>query len=270
MDRASPRPVPGRPALFLPEIPGSPALVAVSDLHFGLGFSEEGGLGLAESQARAMVDELLGIVEATGAGGVVIAGDAKHPIVGAPPPVGRILFDAFSTLLSEQLTVRLVPGNHDVGIARHLPREVIVGPSGGWRRGSVGLFHGHAWPPPEVLRAETLVAGHLHPGFRLASGPPPEGGKQRCWVRTELPPPRSRRRSRRRILARELLVLPAFNPLSGIESLNKRAPRGGRTFLVHRFLAPGRSRAYLLDGTDVGELPSWGAPTTPARAARAR
>ncbi len=269
MRTEAPQPVPGRPALLLPEDRHHPAEIAIADLHLGLGALRSEGFGFAETQARRMVEELLGAASETGAAGVVVVGDAKHPLVGAPAPVGRMLFEFFSTLLGEQLRVRLVLGNHDVGIARHLPREVELLPASGWRRGPLGLFHGHKWPSPRVLRSERLIAGHLHPGFRLAPGHRSAGGKERCWVRVDLAPPRSRRRSRHAITARELLVLPAFNPLSGIEALNKGPPAEGRTFLVHRFLAPGVARAYLLDGTDLGRLPSWAATRPRARAPRA-
>jgi metallophosphoesterase superfamily enzyme len=256
MDPLPPRPIPGHAALLLPPVGALPAEIAVADLHVGLGVSGRTGLGLAERTARAMAEELLAVAHQEGARGIVTVGDAKHPIVGSQAHVGRLLFDLFATLLSDGLAVRLVRGNHDVGIDRHLPREVEILPASGWRRGEVGLFHGHRWPTERVLAAPRLVVGHLHPGFRFAPGPGPSAaGKFRCWVRTDLrayrPPPRARRHVLR---AREVIVLPAFNPIAGIESLNLRAPARNRSFLLHRFLAKGPSRAYLLDGTDLGPI----------------
>lgn len=264
MDRSIAQPVPGRAAYRLPEDRRHDAAIAIADLHLGLGYLHGAPMGLAEDAARAMAEEAIRAARDAEANRIIVAGDSKHPIVGAPAPVGRILFDFFSTILGEQLDVEVILGNHDVGLARHLPREVEVHGARGLRRGEVGLFHGHGWPSPRVLRAATLVAGHLHPGYRLAPGS--GGGKQRCWVRVGLAPPKGRRRTRHRIEARELIVLPAFNPLSGIESLNKGPPAEGRTFLVHRFLAPGEARAYLLDGTDLGALPSWAATRPRSRA----
>lgn len=263
-----PRPVAGHPVLLLPEGPAGPAALAVADLHLGLGYGVREGVGLADVNARAMAEELCQIAARERARAVLVAGDAKHPLLGAPGPIGPMLFDFFSTLLSSGLAVEVVRGNHDVGIDRHLPREVRVHPAGGLRRGDVGLFHGHAWPEAGVLDAPVLVAGHLHPGFRLA-GEDGHAAKRRCWVRAELTggvprAPRSVGRS-----AGELIVLPAFNPLSGIEALNKSAPARGRTFLVNRFLAQARSRAYLLDGTDLGALSWWGERRAPPRAPRA-
>jgi metallophosphoesterase superfamily enzyme len=257
MRPTAPRPIPGAPALVLPALRDHPTEIAVADLHLGLPSVGAQGIGLAEETARSMADRLTALARGASARGIVVAGDLKHPIVGAPPPVARMVFDFFSTLLGEGLEVRVVLGNHDVGIVRHLPREVRVHSAEGWRRGDLGIFHGHAWPSRRVLRASRLLVGHLHPGFRLAGGGA-SAGKQQCWVRADLPPPRGPRSSAHRIEASEVIVLPAFNPIAGIESLNREAPTRGRSFLFHRFLGRGRPRAYLLDGTDLGPLPNWG------------
>ncbi len=248
------RPVARHPALLLPGGPFGPTELAVADLHLGLGAVGVHGGGLAGPIAEAMADELLGIAAGERARGVVVVGDVKHPIVGAPPPVGRLLFGFFSRLLDDGLEVRVIPGNHDAGLARHLPREVELLPVGGLLRGPVGLFHGHAHPAPALSAARTLVVGHLHPGYRLAPGRFPGDGKQRCWIRSTGPRGPDRLNGGPGIKAREVIVLPAFNPISGIEPLNDRRPAAGRAFLLDRYLAPGRSRAYLLDGADLGEL----------------
>jgi metallophosphoesterase superfamily enzyme len=187
-----------------------------------------------------------------------VAGDIKHPIVGTPGPLRPVLFEFFSSLLIDRLGVEIVLGNHDVGLVAHLPKEVVVhGPTGVVRHG-VGIFHGHCWPSAAVRAQRTLVAGHLHPGFRFAPTATSTEPKQRCWVRTTFPSPELRRgakRTRHRPFeAREMIVLPAFHPLAGTESLNRTRPSRGRSFLFSRFLALGSSRLYLLDGTDLGPL----------------
>ena len=201
---------------------------------------------------------------------VLIAGDVKHPIVGTPPALRRVVFDFFSTLLSEDLEVEVVLGNHDVGLEPHVPREVRIHPASGLVRDGVGLFHGHRWPSAAVLRAPRLVVGHLHPGLRLA--PTGEHGpeKQRGWVRVSIDPAPPTKRRPPRVRAREVVVLPAFNPLAGVESLNREKPRRGRSFLFRRFVLLGRARMYLLDGTDVGEVVSPRSPGPSGSPPRAR
>jgi metallophosphoesterase superfamily enzyme len=263
--------VPDAPALLLePSRRADPRTIVVADIHLGLGSSPERPLGPPEGSADRLAEELVAIARTHRAGAVMVAGDAKHPIVGTPPALRSVVFDFFAELLHEGLAVDLVLGNHDVGIVRHLPREVTVHPATGVVRGGVGIFHGHRWPSNTVLRSATLVAGHLHPGFRLAPTAEDPEGKRRCWVRVERTPPE--RRSRRRRLhieprAREVVILPAFNPIAGTESLNRERPARGRSFLYQRFLAPGTARAYLLDGTDLGELTTAGGSGPRPRAA---
>ena len=252
------RPLHDAPALLLEPDGGSSARsIVVADIHLGLGSTPERPRGPPEGSADRLAEGLITLARAHRAGGVIVAGDAKHPIVGTPPILRPVVFDFFAELLREGLAVDLVLGNHDVGIVRHLSREVEVHPATGLVRGSVGIFHGHRWPSNAVLRSRTLVAGHLHPGFRLAPTPDDTEGKRRCWVRVERNPtfPQSSRRRRHiETLAREVVILPAFNPIAGTEALNRERPARGRSFLYRRFLSSGVARAYLLDGTDLGVL----------------
>jgi metallophosphoesterase superfamily enzyme len=256
----------GAPALVLEPARRTEArTLVVADVHLGLGSTAERSLGPPEGSAERLAERLLSIARSTRADAVIVAGDAKHPIVGTPPALRPVVFDFFAELLREGLTVELVLGNHDVGIVRHLPREVLVHPATGMVRGDVGIFHGHRWPSNNVLRAPRLVAGHLHPGFRLAPTADDPEGKRRCWVRVERVPPAAKGSRRRRHIvprAREVVILPAFNPIAGTEALNRERPARGRSFLYRRFLAEGVARAYLLDGTDLGVL------TTRAESAR--
>jgi len=203
-----------------------------------------------------MAWDLVTLARERRARGILIVGDVKHPIVGTPGALRPVIFDFFSTLLREGFSAEVVLGNHDVGLARWLPREVTVHPARGVVREGVGFFHGHTWPSNGVLRSERLVVGHLHPGYRFAPTQSSPAMKQRCWVRVSLTPAAKPKRRLRHgpILAREVVVLPAFNPIAGTEALNRERPARGRSFLVHRFLARGAPRAYLLDGTDVGEV----------------
>lgn len=269
------RPVLDAPALRLSSSRRiAPVDLIVSDVHLGLGATRDRPAGPPEASADRIAQLLIGWARSAGADRLVIAGDAKHPIVGTPPPLRPIVFDFFGRLLREGLEVELVPGNHDGGLIRYLPREVVVHPAAGLAREGIGIFHGHRWPSRTVLRCDRLVVGHLHPGVRFAPTRRDPDAKRRCWVRVgfsraqPLPP---RRRLDPRPPCRELIVLPALNPIAGTESLNRERPARGRTFLVKRFLSHGTARAYLLDGTDVGLLAiprSLGPPTRSSRAER--
>ncbi len=265
-------PVPGAPALVIEPTSGSGRrTLVVSDVHLGIGSTPERPSGPFEGSGRALSEELVRIARASRVDSIVVAGDAKHPIVGTPRALRPVVFDFFARPLEEGFATELVLGNHDVGIVPHLPREVTVHPATGLVREGVGIFHGHRWPSDEVLGATRLVAGHLHPGYRLAPIATDPEGKRRCWVRVEVAerrPPPHRARRRAEPAAREIVILPAFNPIAGTEALNRERPARGRTFLYSRFLALGPARAYLLDGTDLGPLVTSppGARSTRARA----
>lgn len=255
---ASLRPIPDAAALRLSG-DGGRASVLVADLHLGLGGTPARPGGPPEGSAELLAHRLSALLRGADASSLVIAGDVKHPIVGAPPGLRPVLFDFFSFLLEAGYEVDVVLGNHDVGLARFLPREVTVHPASGLVRDGVGIFHGHRWPSDRVLASDIVVAGHLHPGFRLAPSPDDPSGKRPCWVRVRREPPATEpRRARRhaRLRAREVVILPPFNPIAGLEALNRERPARGRSFLFGRFLSDGEPRAYLLDGTDLGTIPT--------------
>jgi uncharacterized protein len=263
-------PIPDAPALRA-IAPGGrdEGTVIIADLHLGLGGIGDRPGGPPEASAEGMAERLVAVVRGAGARRLLVAGDVKHPIVGTPGPLRRVVFDFFAELLSERIAVEVVLGNHDVGLTPWLPREVRVHPSAGVVHHGVGVFHGHRWPSNAVLRSSTIVAGHLHPGFRLAPTSDDPSGKRPCWVRVRRDPTPAgpaRRRAHAPLAATEIVILPPFNPLAGIEALNRERPARGRSFLFGRFLAQGEARAYLLDGTDLGRLPT-GPAAAPARAA---
>ncbi len=245
-------PVPGAPALSVTSR-GATALL-IADLHLGLGGTAGEPAGPPGGSAAQLASRLIALAEAARARTIVVAGDVKHPIVGTPPTLRPVVFGFFATLLDAGLGVEVVLGNHDAGLTRYLPREVAVHPAEGIVRGGVGIFHGHRWPSRAVLNAPRWFAGHLHPGVRFAPTAEEPDGKRPCWLRAILarPPPVPGRPLRRG--SRELLIVPPFNPLAGLEALNRERPARGRTFLYGRFLAHARMRAYLLDGTDVGAV----------------
>ena len=263
-------PVAGAPALLLePARRARERTLIVSDVHLGLGAESAHPGGPLEASGGVLSEELVQIARRTSADTILVAGDAKHPIVGTPRSLRPVIFEFFGRLLHEGLSVELVLGNHDVGIVPCLPREVGVHPATGVVREGVGVFHGHRWPSPAVLRASKLVAGHLHPGYRLAPTLSDPEGKRRCWVRVEIHSVGSRggRRANRakEVRAREIVILPAFNPIAGTEALNRESPARGRSFLYRRFLSRGIARAYLLDGTDLGRLPITPGADPPSR-----
>ncbi len=227
----------------------------LADLHLGQGGGPKQPAGPPEGSADRLAETVVAAARHERARRVIVIGDVKHPIVGTPPWLRPVVFSFFARLLESGLDPEVVLGNHDVGLVPYLPREVAVHPSTGIVAHGVGLTHGHRWPSPAVRRAPVVVVGHLHPGVRLAPTADLPSPKLRCWVRARRTSSRPARSSEPLgLLAEEVIVVPAFHPLSGTESLNRERPGRNRSFLVARFLGGRVARAYLLDGTDLGVL----------------
>jgi putative SbcD/Mre11-related phosphoesterase len=199
-----------------------------------------------DSRADARREQVLDLLERVAPDRLVILGDLVHAI-GDPWRAEReelrALFDAVD------VPVTLVKGNHDGEIERvlsELDHPIEITDSGGTRIGDVGFVHGHTWPSPEVLAAETVCAGHEHPVVRLEDE---VGGSrvERVWLRGPLDS--ASLSEDYDDLDAELVVFPAFNDRSGGTWINVDEESFLSPFLPDG-LASGD--AYLLDGTRLG------------------
>jgi putative SbcD/Mre11-related phosphoesterase len=238
-------------------VPGAPAAVAradeecllvIADYHAGYeaGLRYERGVHVA-SRAAHRRERLLDLADRTAADRVVVAGDLTHA-VGDASGTERAEVERLLNALSIPITV--VKGNHDGGVGDWIrgfdgvPVDVI-GPQGG-RIGGLGAVHGHAWPAPEVLTADTVVVGHEHPHLRLGDS---VGGSriEPVWLRGAIDVSAFPNVGGNADSAGTLVVCPAFNdqvPGTGIEDGAFLAP-----FLPEALASP---TAHLLDGTSVG------------------
>jgi hypothetical protein len=237
-------PVPGHPAAVAD---ADARLLVVADYHAGIeAVLRAEGVELASGADRRR-ERLLGLVAETDPDRLVVLGDLTHAI-GDPWDAEReeltALFDALD------VPVTLVKGNHDGDADEALADfDVTVTPGHGTRVGSVGFAHGHTWPSPDVLAAETLCTAHEHPVVKLedeVGG----GRRERAWLRGGIDPePFDAVHGEGTTRATELVVFPAFNDRSGGTWVNV----AGQEFLSP-FLPAGLrdGEAYLLDGTRLG------------------
>lgn len=209
---------------------------------------------------------------------LILLGDIKHDVSFITDAEWREVPDFFNALRGKVKQIDVIPGNHDgnlkalvyPGVRFHSNRGLIM--RSGEKR--IGLLHGHTWPSVQLFHADTLVMGHTHPtiefrdsfGYRIV---------ERVWVRA---------RVKRQALAatflqlngikpsndplavfeekygfsvrsREVLIMPAFNPLLGGSSVNKRM---GRPFLGPLLQSGAvnldKAEIFMLDSTYLGEL----------------
>lgn len=258
-DAPTARIVAPHPALLLE---GERRHLIIADLHMGF----EGGLEANDVHvdpsiaADEAISEVGRIVDATGPDTLVLLGDVRsgtQSISGAEwGSIPRFLEAAHRMVGS----VVLVPGNHDSGIKRLVPRDtVLTGPSGIVLDGAL-LTHGHAMPSENMSGVGRIVMGHLHPVF-FSDGSLLNG--ERVWV--------SLRADRRVVFpsrrgALEVTVVPSFNRHLYAE---RRAGGGGRRRSISPIMeriagawrgsaSPVSARIATLDGTIIGDESSLG------------
>jgi putative SbcD/Mre11-related phosphoesterase len=224
---------------------GERALV-VADVHAGIegALRAERGVSI-DSRAPARRERLLDLCAETAPDRLVVLGDLMHSI-GGPGGAERGEIETLIEALPVPLT--LVKGNHDGDVESWLDAATVA-PGEGLRIGPVAFAHGHTWPAPETLGAETLCVGHEHPRVRLTDEV--GGGRtERCWLRGPLArEPFAERGDDGDWADPELVVFPSFNELSGGTWVNADS----------EFLAPflpaalPAGEAYLLDGTRLGD-----------------
>ncbi len=245
-------PVPNAPAATVDC--GDQRALVVADYHAGieLGLQRE-GVEL-DSRADERRSQLLALLDRTVPDRVVVLGDLGHAIGDAWGEEREEIERLLSTI-ADRVPVTAVLGNHDgaVETIAATVENVTLAPGHGTRLGSVGFAHGHTWPSPDVLDAETLCTAHEHPVVKLEDEV--GGGRaERAWLRDDCDPaPFERFHDTEFDSPEELVVFPAFNDLSGGTWVNVEGQEFLSPFLPEA-LADGE--AYLLNGTRLGRYDS--------------
>jgi len=150
----------------------------ISDLHLGIEdeISEEKGIHFPLQDVN-IIDRVEVLVKKHKLSRLYIIGDVKHTIM-TDIPYNWDILPEFMENLSELVKTVIIPGNHDGDLESLLPRSIEItdvrGIVIGTGKESIGLFHGHSWPAPELLETSRIVAGHSHPAvirFRTVSKP---------------------------------------------------------------------------------------------------
>jgi len=249
-------PIHGTPALLIKV--AKERVLVVADLHLGIEAElASGGVGLP-SQMPRVKERLIELIHKQEPDRLVFLGDVKHNVPVAAWQEWRELPEFFADL-AELTRVEIVPGNHDGDIEGMVPPEVIIHDAKGLvlgRRRRVGLVHGHAWPSPDVLKVDLLVAAHNHPAveFRDKLG---ARTIEPVWLRCRLEPKKFPKKLQNAIEGGGpgFLVMPAFSELVGGGTVNRAIPE---ELLGPMFRAGAvrleEAEAHLLDGTFLGTV----------------
>ncbi|UCC27959.1 MAG: metallophosphoesterase [Candidatus Bathyarchaeota archaeon] len=255
-------------------------LLVIADLHIGweVALAQEGVY--IPSQTPRILSRLQKIVKMTKPTRLIILGDVKHTVAKVELREWQDIPNLFETLEKSVPNIQVVPGNHDGNLEPLLPEAVNILPVTGVKIGDVGLFHGHAWPTPELLGCRTLIMGHIHPTVAFRD---PFGYRITAQVWAKIPCNKTRlaqsvlkalnikeEGSPSRTLkahfnvapaTSQLLILPCFNEFLGGRPVNRTTM--GRRGRYREFVGPIlRSKGahsedaeiHLLDGTFLGTI----------------
>ena len=115
------------------------------------------------SQTIKLFNKLEALIREYEPDSLAILGDVKYTVVRAELGEWHDIPDFFGKLSNLICNIEVIRGNHDANLEPLLPENVKILPATGAVIGDVGVFHGHKWPSPELLKCKTLVMGHLHP-----------------------------------------------------------------------------------------------------------
>ena len=222
---------------------------------------------------------LLRLIKETKPNQLIVLGDIKDAIISTSMEERKDISEFFEKIQEEVTDIQVVLGNHDGNLEPILPESInIVSPTG-IIFGDVGLFHGHAWPTPELLECKSLVTGHIHPtvairdpmGFRMTKQvfvKAPCNAKQlaksllkHLGVKTETDVSSVLfKRYKIELKVSQFFVMPSFNQFLGGRPINERK-RGKQKTDV--FIGPiirsdclniDDAEVYLLDGAFLGTV----------------
>lgn len=155
------QPVQPYPALILQE--NNERALVVSDLHIGWErLLTQRGVHVP-SQTLKIKNNLLQVIKETKPTRLILLGDIKDAITKVSIEEWKDIPEFFDDLQKKVSDIQVITGNHDGNLEPLLPETVKIIPATGTNFGEVGLFHGHAWPKPELLECKSLITGHVHP-----------------------------------------------------------------------------------------------------------
>jgi hypothetical protein len=270
-------PLPPHPAALI-RTKESRTLV-IADLHIGweIALSEKGIH--VPTQTPRLLSRLKEIISACKPENLLILGDVKHTVAKAEISEWQDVPEFFNELKKQVKEIQIICGNHDGNLEPLLPENIKILPTTGTVIGEIGLFHGHRWPSPMLLKCKILVMGHVHPvvsfrdpaGFRIT---------RQVWVKAncngaqlaktvllkhkikveESPGETLWRRYKIKSKTSQLFIMPSFNDFLGGKPLNEKLYGKTRN---NKIVGPvlraegvdiENAETYLLDGTFLGTL----------------
>ena len=268
--------VPPYPAILLQE--KSDKALVVSDLHIGWErLLSQRGVHIP-SQTPKIKDMLLKLIKETEPTHMILLGDIKDAITKVSMEEWKDIPEFFEEIQEKVKQIQVILGNHDGNLEPLLPEAVNIVPSSGTSFGDIGLFHGHAWPAPALLKCRSLVTGHVHPtvvirdpmGLRITRQVFVKatcnrkqlaksllkylGTKTDTNITNDL-----NEYSNKKLKVSQLFILPSFNQFLGGRPINEKRKTKKTDAYIGPILRSGcinidEAEVYLLDTTFLGTI----------------
>jgi len=259
---------------------GKTRTLVIADPHIGWEMAlRDKGIHVP-SQTPKLLQKLTTVLSKHKPDKLLILGDVKYTVVTAKPGEWHDIPDFFTQLKKYVEDISIVRGNHDANLEPLLPEGIPLLPATGTTIGDVGLFHGHKWPSPTLLKCKTLIMGHLHPVvvFRDAAG---FKITRQVWVKAKCntnqlskillqkqrikiegtPEETTKKHYGFKPRTAQIFLMPSFNDFLGGRPINETTRREeGKTpkmigpVLRSEAVNLDNSEIYLLDGTYLGTL----------------
>jgi hypothetical protein len=231
-------------------IEGEQRLLIVADLHFGIE-ADLAAHGLHfRSRSADRLERLLKTIDTADPDLLVLLGDIKHSI---PSPTRQEYHEMPGILnaIRSRISLKVFPGNHDIGIERYLLDSELQ-PRDGAILDGVGYLHGHMYPSPH-LAGHLIVIGHHHPLFLLKD----EIGcslQTPAYLRAGLDTERlGMEPNQENTPPARVLFMPSFNEIAGYDIFhiinNPFSP-------LSRCMKKEEAEIILADGTYIGHISS--------------
>lgn len=238
------------PALFISD----KRILVVADLHIGLEYELYKKGIVISPQAEKFQKVLDRLIKITKVKTLLIIGDIKHKVPGISYREEKEIPKLLNHL-TEKVQVILVKGNHDTLLRGIIPKEVKVCSSRGLKIGKYGFFHGHAWPYKKLMRCDYLFMAHTHPAIEFKDKLGYRSIEQ-IWIRGGMGKGLVKKKYKiKKTGELQTTILPTFNRLLGGVALNRMLDEELiGPVLTNKFLDIEKSKAYLLDGTFLGNI----------------
>jgi len=160
--------------------------------------------------------------------------------------------------LIDLVSVDVIPGNHDGRIKKEL--EAVFPTLASDSRlsfhsvegivvGNMGIFHGHAWPGPEVMAQDFIVMGHGHAAILLTDSLGVRS-YEHCWLRAPLTEKVHERYPGSHGV---VILMPSFNDFFRGTPVNRKGRLLGPLFR-NGYVDVERGSVHLLDGVNLGQV----------------